>query len=394
MGTANDNRQQRRVACVYHFYAHYREAVLEELTRSSQHDWTFFGSPESVVPSIKKWTPSEQVRFRALRTYCFGPLLFQFGLLKIALSREFQDLVLLGNSSWPTTWIAAILGRLSGKRVYFWTHGWIHKESGLKGAFRNTFYRLAHGLLLYGHVAKSIGIASGFPEGKLHVIYNSLDYESQRRARSEIVEEDLTALRQELFPDSNAPVAVCVTRLTEVRRLDQLIEALKVLKDQGNEWNLLLVGDGPEKERLQQISKSLGIQTCFYGACYDNDKLAELVAASNVTIAPGKIGLSAMTSLAYGTPVITHNDADNQMPEWESIIDGFNGGLFERNNIDDLADKIQQWSNLPSSREELTHVCQAVLERFYNPKFQVKCIDRAISGNDAHDLFWLLPKEQ
>ena len=154
MGTANGNRQQRRVACVYHFYAHYREAVLEELTRSSQHDWTFFGSPASVVPSIKKWTPSAEVKFRALRTYCFGPLLFQFGLLKIALSREFQDLVLLGNSSWPTTWIAAILGRLSGKRVYFWTHGWIHKESGLKGAFRKTFY---------GNVSQTFS-GKGFPE--------------------------------------------------------------------------------------------------------------------------------------------------------------------------------------------------------------------------------------
>ena len=42
-------------------------------------------------------------------------------------------------------------------------------------------------------------------------------------------------------------------------------------------------------------------------------------------VSPGNVGLTAIHSLSYGTPVLTHNNFNNQMPEVESIQPGFNG---------------------------------------------------------------------
>ena len=57
----------------------------------------------------------------------------------------------------------------------------------------------------------------------------------------------------------------------------------------------------------------------------------------------GNIGLTAIHSLSFGTPVASHDNFENQMPEVEAIIDGENGFLFEENNSNDLIDKIEQW---------------------------------------------------
>src|SRR5262249_14897569 len=159
--------------------------------------------------------------------------------------------VLLGVSWYPFSWISAILGRLTGKRVLFWSHGWTKPETGLRRLFRATYYRLAHALLFYGHTAKAIAIQAGFDPAKIHVIYNSMDYEAQQRERRKVTRTDLVAMRRELFGDTEKPVVICTTRLTRVRRLDLLLEALAELKHRDREVNLLLVGEGPERASLE-----------------------------------------------------------------------------------------------------------------------------------------------
>ena len=41
---------------------------------------------------------------------------------------------------------------------------------------------------------------------------------------------------------------------------------------------------------------------------------------SDLTVSPGNIGLTAIHSLSYGTPVCSHSNFNNQMPESEAII--------------------------------------------------------------------------
>ena len=166
------------------------------------------------------------------------------------------------------------------------------------------------------------------------------------------------------------------------------MEAAAQLHREGHELNVLVVGDGPERERLQAMAKQLDIHVHFYGACYDETRLAELNLISCVTVAPGMVGLTAMQSLGYGVPVITHDDRLAQMPEAESILPGITGDLFEHGNVADLARVLRGWSQVAQVSPQVRTACRQVIERFYHPKFQRRVIERALDGKAADDLFW------
>jgi glycosyltransferase involved in cell wall biosynthesis len=315
--------------------------------------------------------------------------LLQRGLLRLGWRKDLEVVVYLGNPYFVSTWLSACLSRLTGKRVLFWTHGWTRAESGPKAWMRSLFYRLAHGLLLYGHGAKMAGIAKGFAPERLHVIYNSLDYEAQKRVRDRVDPAALPKLKEELFGDANRPMVICSARLTSLCRFDLLLAAQAQLRDEGHRVNAVLVGDGPEKGVLQSLARQLNVPVRFFGACYDEDILARLTMAAHATVSPGKVGLTAMQSLAYGTPVITHDDADAQMPEWEAILPGRTGDFFKRGDAADLARAIQRWTMTPQPDPQARQECHRIVERFYNPAFQRRAIDRAVSGAPADDLFWV-----
>ena len=381
----------QQAVIVYHFFAHYRSAVMQELLDSTEHRYFLAGDTHDIDGHIKEWEVSDESRFIHAPCRRRIGLLFQRNLLRLACSRQFDTVIYLGNANWPSTWLSAILARLTGKRVLFWTHGWIHRDQGVRRWIRHIFYKLSHGLLLYGHMAKIIGMQEGFPAHRLHVIYNSLDYEAQKRARAAVSLEQIRQTRAELFRQPDNPLVICTSRLTGVRRLDQLIDALRLLRDRGHELNLLLVGDGPEEAALRKQANDARVPVCFFGPCYDEEVLARLVMSANVTVAPGKVGLTAMHSLAFGTPVLTHNDFENQMPEWEAIIPGKTGDLFAHNDVDGLAVLIEKWTQTSYPDEHVRQHCYEIIERFYNPQFQRMAIDRAVSGHGADDLFWSKP---
>ncbi len=68
----------------------------------------------------------------------------------------------------------------------------------------------------------------------------------------------------------------------------------------------------------------------LYGACYDEEIIGELIFNAQLCVSPGNVGLTAMHSLVYGTPVITHNNFSNQSPEFEAIIDGKTGSFSKK----------------------------------------------------------------
>ncbi|MCC6730732.1 MAG: glycosyltransferase [Chthonomonadales bacterium] len=378
------------VAVVYHFFAHYRAAVMRALLDSPHYRFVLCGdvrNPEG--PGIREWVPADRSRFvRAPCRPLGGGLLLQRGLLSLAARRDLDTVIFLGNAKHLVTWPAAARARALGKRVLFWTHGWTEEETGPKDRLRRAFYRLADGLLLYGHRAKCLGVARGFAPERLHVIYNSLDYEAQRRARDVVGPADLERTRAELFGQPERPIAICTGRLTGRRRLDLLLDAMHLLRAEGRPLNLLLVGEGPARRSLEEQAARMGLPVRFGGACYDEGVLARLIMAACVSVVPAGAGLSVVHSLGYGTPVVAQDDPNGQGPEWEAIRPGVNGGLFRRGDAADLARAIAEWTGPDRRSAADRRRCREVVERFYNPAFQRRAIERAIAGLPADDLFW------
>jgi glycosyltransferase involved in cell wall biosynthesis len=81
------------------------------------------------------------------------------------------------------------------------------------------------------------------------------------------------------------------------------------MRSRGFFCNAVLIGDGEDRLRLEGIVKERGVnkQVWFYGACYDEKQNAELIYNADMCVVPGDVGLTAIHSMMFGTPVISHN---------------------------------------------------------------------------------------
>lgn len=367
-----------RIGVVYHFFPHYRLPVMRALDRSEAYSFDFIGqnaSDDGIVPI----DPGKVSRFVDGPYTRWGRVYLQPAAIKAALSGNYEALIMLANPNFLTTWLAAALARLTGKKVLFWTHGWLRPEGRIKTLLRNTFLGLAHKVLVYGERARRLGALSGFPASRIAAIYNSLDADAAAAifARLEQGSDD-GHQPKDLFTHPQRPLVICTARLIAACRFDLLLEAAAQLRQGGTPVNILLIGDGPERQALEETAGELGLDVHFYGACYDEQVLGALIYHADITVSPGKIGLTAMHSLTYGTPVITHGDLDRQMPEVEAIEAGVTGALFRRDDVDDLAATIAAWLDTARDRAKVRRACRTTIETVWNPSNQARLIEAAL----------------
>ena len=363
------------IAIVYSHFPHYRQAVFQELANSPHYRFSFFYDPRGVSDSIRSGELG--AGHFGIKTIKFGVLLIQPRSCHLALLRQFDGFIFLGNPYILSTWLAAVLARLRGRPVFFWSHGWLRRETGLKAWLRRNFYRIADGLLVYGNRAREIGVSEGFSPERIHVINNSLDYTVQKQAR----EFALTAAANYALPNADLPrkpFFLAVTRLVPSVELDKAIEAMAKLP---HDAALVVVGAGPERTALEARVRELGVDVRFLGAIYDELRLANLFLRARAVVSPGKVGLLAMHALAYGTPVITHDDPDRQMPEVEAIEPGVTGAFFKRGDVSDLARHMGMFLDRPTEGWEYEAGRVAAISKIeigYTPQAQVALITAAL----------------
>lgn len=382
------------VAITYHYFAIYRLPVLRALMTQRNPRYELISGKQSNLAGLKTIDPelAERpvekggLRWKLIRNYWLKKwILWQSGHIALALASRYDTLIFLGDRRFLSTWVSALLARLTGKRVLMWTHGLRSKPRSFAARSNLWFYRLAHGLLLYGHRARKLLIDEGFKPSALHVVYNSLDYEAQKQQRERLSQAQIQDTRQELFAHSEDPVLVFIGRLIENKKLDMLVEACSRLNRSDRPVNLLLIGEGPLRESLEQQARNSGCPERFrlYGACYDETELARLLLASDLCVCPGALGLTAMHCLAYGLPVITSDCMDLQKPEVEAIQPGMSGQFYRHGDIEDLTEQIRRWLNRSVSRAQTAEDCIRVIEERYNPRTQVDIINRAVRGEPA-----------
>jgi len=349
--------------------SHYRKAVFLLMDKTFDIDYLFGAS----LGDIKQMDTSllrghvEKTQTKILP----GGWNWQPGLLG-KLFKKYDRYLLIGETRALATWVFCIFACLMGKRkkVFFWTHGWYGKETGLEKGLKKFYFRLAGGgIFLYGNYARGLMIKEGFPPEKLYTIHNSLDYESQLELRQQMKPTDVFKSH---FHNENKTIIV-IGRLNARKKLEMLLDAVRKLKTSNHLYNVVFVGDGEKRQKLEKLADEYKIdnQVWFYGACYDEVANAELIFNSDICVMPGDIGLTAIHCLSFGTPCIIHNDFEHQGPEFEAIQEGITGGFFQSGNVDSLIDTIKCWFETHKDRESIRNLCYNEIDAQWTPQFQV-----------------------
>ncbi len=167
-----------------------------------------------------------------------------------------------------------------------------------------------------------------------------------------------------------------------------IIDSVRLLKDEGIYTNVIIVGKDTEGVNIDLYSQKQGLnsQAWMYGPCYDDKTLGELFYNADVCVSPGNVGLTAIHSLTFGCPVITHGNFPYQMPEFEAIRPGITGDFFEQGNTFDLKEKIKAWiSKTPQERERARAAAYDEIDRKWNIHYQIDVIKKVIADLNEHN---------
>ena len=139
---------------------------------------------------------------------------------------------------------------------------------------------------------------------------------------------------------NDKPVALFLGRLDDEKRINVLLEAVAKLTDIPT-LRVDLVGDGGERDNLQNLAKDLGIadRVRFLGHITDQE-LPGVYEQCSVFVMPSIAELQSiatMEAMASGRPVI----GADAMALPHLVHNGDNGYLFEPNNASDLAAKLR-----------------------------------------------------
>jgi len=372
---------KKKIAMIPMICPLYRLFVWEKMNGIDGFEFDFFLENENNLNNIK-YIPKSILDesfswYKVKNRYYKGICFWQTNVFKTAF-KKYDALIMSGNMRCFSTWLTALTARLMGKRVYFWSHGIYGKESPVLLLLKRIFFSIPNGNFFYGEKALERALNLGFDENKNHVIYNSLDYDTHKSKRNKLV---FSNVYKNHFENDNA-VLLFIGRLTPQKKLNQFLEAVKNIETDQQNINIVFIGDGTQKENLENQAGSLDLNTWFYGECYSEDELSNLIYEADICISPGNVGLTVIHSLSYGTPVITHSDFAFQMPEAEAILPKINGDFFIRDSVSDLSKTIADWlSNDTLSRNQIRENCYRIIDDKYNPYFQANLIKDVISND-------------
>jgi glycosyltransferase involved in cell wall biosynthesis len=140
-------------------------------------------------------------------------------------------------------------------------------------------------------------------------------------------------------------------RMTAVKRTDDVLLALKGLHERGVPAALCLVGDGPDRDQLEERAHELGIARDCFSLGYQ-DAVADWYAAFDAMILPSAnegTPVSVIESLAAGRPVVATDVGGVS----DVVRDGVDGFLVEAADVDALADRLQELAADPERRRAM-----------------------------------------
>jgi len=138
----------------------------------------------------------------------------------------------------------------------------------------------------------------------VHVMYQGVDPDLFHTG-------DQRAARRTLGLSFNRPMLLWVGRMVDIKRLDLLLDACKLLKNKGTEFDLSLVGNGELRSNTESRIHQLGLEDnvhCVGAVPYS--QTAQWYRAANVTVmSSDSEGLPNVLreSLACGTPFVSTN---------------------------------------------------------------------------------------
>ena len=170
----------------------------------------------------------------------------------------------------------------------------------------------------------------------------------------------------------DAPVILTVARLVPHKGQDMGIRAVATLRRDFPGLRYIMVGEGPDEERLRALAKELGVsdRVGFVGAMRD-DELPEAYATSTIYLGASRVdkeinvegfGISFVEAAASGIPSVAGDSGGVR----SAVRDGETGIVVPPTDSDAVADAIRSLLLNPDRRNQMGAAGRRAVETHYN----------------------------
>jgi len=141
--------------------------------------------------------------------------------------------------------------------------------------------------------------------------------------------------RRSVMADENERIITHISNFRKVKRIPDVIQLFYKIQLQ-IPAKLMMVGDGPEKEKAEYQCQELGIldKVIFFGNSNEIDKILSYTDLFLLPSETESFGLAALEAMAWGVPVISSNSGG--LPEVN--FEGVSGYLSKTGNTDEMAE--------------------------------------------------------
>ncbi len=149
-----------------------------------------------------------------------------------------------------------------------------------------------------GGVARDLSRYVGLSHASIHTIYNPVYSE-------ELIQASYDTVAHPWFQDKEMPVVLSAGRLHEAKAFDVLIEAFALVRSR-HPAKLIILGEGPQRSRLENIIRSLGLEDQVQLPGFVDNPWKYMRQANVFVLSSKWEGLpgALIEAMACGTPVV------------------------------------------------------------------------------------------
>jgi N-acetyl-alpha-D-glucosaminyl L-malate synthase BshA len=163
---------------------------------------------------------------------------------------------------------------------------------------------------------------------EIHVIPNFIELDKIRN-------ESQISCHRSVMAKKEERIVTHISNFRKVKRIPDIIKIFYKIQEK-IPAKLMMVGDGPEKVKAEQLCKELGIEekVIFFG---NSSEIDQILSYSDLFLLPSEtesFGLAALEAMAWSVPVISSNSGG--LPEVN--FDGISGYLSNVGDVDSMAE--------------------------------------------------------
>lgn len=310
------------------------------------------------------------------------------GVARALIGMRFEFIVISGYSD-VSYWVALFVGRLKGAKVIVTidsTAGDRHRYR-LVEAVKRWFVGACDGAFVYGTRSIEYCMKLGIQRRQIFVRCQATDgreishrFEAEAAKRPQLIAQFSAAPRNLIFVGRLSPEKNILRALTAFQR------AQSTLGEEGDSWGFILVGDGPDRQVLEEWCLSSGVRNVrFLGSCGWRD-VARFYAMADIFVLPSSSepwGLAVNEAMECSLPVLVSH-ACGAAPDL--VLEGASGYCFDPLDVDQLSSLMTKLMTDGTSRADLGRRSKEIIQANTPERAARQMLDglKAIGGSRPH----------